>query len=433
MDELQRVLKRQVRELASSVLSQPQRPSLARSAEADVRVGLGGHERMFPRSRTGLRLRRISYSLLVPASSSLSIRPLDLWTMFWLIAVGGALVAASGASSSRSVVPVNGRIAFAKGSDLFSITPNGQDLRRLTSGAGVDGEPAWSPDGHWLAFSRTEARTKITNVYVVAASGGRPRLLVQGARSPSWAPTGRRLAVFRLKRSCSRLCPGARGVWTVPFDGGKPRLASAGAWSSDWSASGRELAVMDPDGIAIVILASGAVRRVSGFRGQPGDPLDWSPDDSRFVLVTGEGVVTVSVADGSIKTLVARQAMAGPTSCSSLGPATWSPDGQWIAYEETRCVTNEGPKPFPIGAISVIDGDGAWHHDIDNLIWGYSMDFGPYNAVWAPNSRSLAFIDDEIATDGEEFLGVASMPPTAGYKRLTAGARGAPSWQRLSP
>ena len=55
MDELQRVLERQVRELASGVLGQPQCSALDRSAEADVSVGLGGQERMFAYSRTGQR------------------------------------------------------------------------------------------------------------------------------------------------------------------------------------------------------------------------------------------------------------------------------------------------------------------------------------------------------------------------------------------
>jgi hypothetical protein len=47
MHELQRVLERQVRELAGGVLGHPEGSALDCSAEADVRVGLGGHERMF--------------------------------------------------------------------------------------------------------------------------------------------------------------------------------------------------------------------------------------------------------------------------------------------------------------------------------------------------------------------------------------------------
>jgi len=49
MHELQRVLQRQVGELASGVLGQPKGSALDCTSEADVGVGLGGHERMFPR------------------------------------------------------------------------------------------------------------------------------------------------------------------------------------------------------------------------------------------------------------------------------------------------------------------------------------------------------------------------------------------------
>ena len=49
MHELQRVLERQVRKLASRVLGQPQRSALDGYAEANVRVRLSGQERMFAR------------------------------------------------------------------------------------------------------------------------------------------------------------------------------------------------------------------------------------------------------------------------------------------------------------------------------------------------------------------------------------------------
>jgi hypothetical protein len=47
VDELQKVFERQIRELASGVLVQPQRPSLDCSAEAGMGVRLGRHEQMF--------------------------------------------------------------------------------------------------------------------------------------------------------------------------------------------------------------------------------------------------------------------------------------------------------------------------------------------------------------------------------------------------
>jgi Tol biopolymer transport system component len=320
----------------------------------------------------------------------------------------------------------NGRIAFVSGTHLFTITSTGGGRRQLTRGTDLDDEPAWSPNGRWIAFSRTERRSKLTSVYVIPATGGTPRLLVRGARSPSWSPTGRRLAVLRARGSCLRWWSGARGVWTVVFSGGKPRLASAAAWSSDWSRSGQELAVMGPDGIAVVNVASGETKGVSSFRGQPGTPFDWSPDNSSFVLVTGDGVITVSVVAGSART-VAKTTPGESCSDSFLRPK-WSPDGRWIAYEEIRCVQEVAS--FRRSEINIHDADGVWRSTIDNTVWGLSDNFGPHSFVWSPNSRYLAFID-EADSMGESFLEVADF--AVPIKRLTAGASGTPSWQRLAP
>jgi hypothetical protein len=60
MDELQGVFKWKVRKLASRVLSSPQRPSLDRSAEADVGVRLRGQERMFSRHRATIASRSLA-------------------------------------------------------------------------------------------------------------------------------------------------------------------------------------------------------------------------------------------------------------------------------------------------------------------------------------------------------------------------------------
>ena len=326
----------------------------------------------------------------------------------------------------------NGRIAFVSGTHLFTIKPAGGGRRQLTRGNGLDDEPAWSPDGRWVAFSRTERRSKLTSIYVIPGTGGTPRLLVRGARSPSWSPTGRRLAVLRAKGSCLRSCPGARGVWTVAFPEGKPRLASAAAWSSDWSRSGKELAVMEPDGIAVVNVATGETKGISPLRGQPGAPFDWSPDDSSFVLVTGDGVVTVSVADGSARTLA--KAPPRNESCSSRSGAgsvrdpRWSPDSRWIAYQAIACVQETWS--FPRSSINIHDAAGVFRSTIDNTLWGFSDNFGPHSFVWSPNSRYLAFIDEEDAS-GRSFLEVADL--SAPLKRLSAGASGTASWQRLVP
>ncbi len=352
------------------------------------------------------------------------------------VLVGVVLVvcAADASSGSSLSPPVNGRIAFVLRSDLFTIRPNGTGLMHLTSGRDVDDDPAWSPGGRWLAFARMSRDSKVTSVYLVGERGGQPRLLLRGARWPEWSPNGRRVAVVRDGRTCSRWCPRARDLWTVGSAGGSPRLALAGAWESDWSPSGHELAAIRADGVWIVRVASGAARRVSSVRG--GVSLDWSPDGSQLLLLASDGIITISVADGSVKTLVAppRRPAPGdprPPCSDSLSDPVWSPDGRWIAYQEIRCVTDSGP-PFDYYAIPIISADGKWHSEINNLVWGWTSDSGMSDFVWSPDSRMLAYIDDRLMSQGEVLLETADIAGI-NYEQLKGGLDQSPvalAWQR---
>jgi len=313
------------------------------------------------------------------------------------VLVGVALVAfGASASSGRSSSPsVHGRIAFVLHSNLFTIHPDGCCLKRLTSGRDADDAPAWSPAGRWLAFSRTSRDTRVTSVHVVSERGGRPRLVLRGARSPEWSPNGRRLAVVRNTRGLS-------SVWTVGSSGRDPRRALAGASDFDWSPSGHELAVLRSDGIWVVRVATGKARKVSSIFGLGW--LDWSPDSTRLLLLTNDGIVTVSLADGAVIRLRTQRRPAPgepqPRCSESVDHPAWSRDGRWIAYEEERrCAASsrDSGDGFFVATIQIISPDGRFHTQVDNLVWGFGHDGGPTSFVWSPDSRQLAFIDDDCS------------------------------------
>jgi TolB protein len=58
---------------------------------------------------------------------------------------------------------------------------DGSGAQRLTHGRAYDGEPAWSPDGRWIAFRST--RHGNAELYVVKPDGSGLRRLTQ---SPAW-------------------------------------------------------------------------------------------------------------------------------------------------------------------------------------------------------------------------------------------------------
>lgn len=67
------------------------------------------------------------------------------------------------------------KIAFVYGGDIWVVEKAGGVARRLTSGAGEELFPKFSPDGRWIAFTGDYAGTH--QVYVISVDGGEPRQL----------------------------------------------------------------------------------------------------------------------------------------------------------------------------------------------------------------------------------------------------------------
>ena len=113
----------------------------------------------------------------------------DLWT----VRVDGSRLRElthTRASEGNAAWAPNGKlIVFSRGGSLFTIRPNGSRVRRLTNG----GRPAFSPNGHLIAFTRTDGAA----LWVIRPSGaGERRLDSVDLRAgkisgPAFSPTGR--------------------------------------------------------------------------------------------------------------------------------------------------------------------------------------------------------------------------------------------------
>ena len=88
-------------------------------------------------------------------------------------------------SPSREV----NRIAFVKvegGANIYAINPDGSAQEKLTSASGRNENPAWSPDGHYLAFSSSRSGGK--DLYIMYLNGQNQRRLGKsgGKSFPTW-------------------------------------------------------------------------------------------------------------------------------------------------------------------------------------------------------------------------------------------------------
>jgi TolB protein len=125
--------------------------------------------------------------------------------------------------------PTGERIVFASHYanptlDIFSIRPDGSDLTNLSGAPGSDVHPAWSPDGSQIAFAsdRDGPRSDVFEIYVMSADGSNQRRLtfdIADDSGPTWSADGR--IMFHSDRS------GTYDLYTIRPDGSDLRSAVA--------------------------------------------------------------------------------------------------------------------------------------------------------------------------------------------------------------
>jgi len=144
--------------------------------------------------------------------------------------------------------PDGQRIAFQSNRDgnweIYTLDLVNGSLARLTFDPAYDGGPTWSPDGTWIAFEsyrdtfpcRAAAACPDLEIYRIAATGGSPRRLTDspgGDYQPAWSPDGAWIAFTSWR-------DGDQEIYLMEVDGGSPRNLSANpgddtspAWSPD--------------------------------------------------------------------------------------------------------------------------------------------------------------------------------------------------------
>jgi TolB protein len=239
-------------------------------------------------------------------------------------------------------------------SEIIAAKTDGSDMLNLSRNAANDTDPAWSPDGQYIAFASD--RGGGFDIYIMRRDGSDVRRLTNDPiddRYPRWSPDGTKL-IYQ---------SGKDGVLTNPQS----------------TIRFTDLYVIDVDGAHVTNITN----TPSVSEGW----ASWSPD-GRTILYSKAGVITLANADGSNP-----RSLHAPDPGFTDDAAAWSPDGNTIAYS-----TYNLNHPFATDTYVIfsIKADGTGIQRLTGL--GYSSARYP---AWSPDGTKIVYNRDAV----DEFWG----------------------------
>ncbi len=262
---------------------------------------------------------------------------------------------AQSAPKSTLVSAVEGTLVFqtSYGGPFYTINVDSSDLQRITNGI----DPAWSPDGTQIAFTRWEIPRGVWLVDV--ETGNEWRTFDWGeSRYPSWSPDGEEIVFSRqhgtlgggsrcLRGRCFTMPGKAR--WTLGFVNPgdstfwEPLPNSDTNLTPDWSPNGDSIVFAGSRGLMVQDVQGTQAWKLTE------NPIDtspvWSPDGTKVAFVRRQHdhweIYVIDVTTGLQTRLTDTPAQGGgivgvdAVAAHSVSPA-WSPDGDHIAFLTDR-------------------------------------------------------------------------------------------------
>ncbi len=240
------------------------------------------------------------------------------------------------------------KIVFARNNDIWTVRPDGQELRNLTNSASREGYPSLTADGQRVVFFSDRGGDEDIYLMNLDGSGLIQLTNLPGAEySPAISPTGEQLAYFYKPGGFNAASPIEIRVQKLDGSGLQVIHSKPSGWPDciNWSADGLAVAY-DSGGVTVKrVDGTGPIIGLSGLN----DPRWDTSDPARAIVVgdngsTGYRRVELDLASGTVLSDTTYTL----TSPNQIDDLCVSPDGTKVCY-----VTG---KP---GDLIVSDQDGS--------------------------------------------------------------------------
>jgi acylaminoacyl-peptidase len=330
-------------------------------------------------------------------------------------------------------------------SNLWIINSDGSSHRPLTTGNRSDDSPRWSPDGTRIAYlSDVDGKPQVYVRWMDTGQTARLTNLEDPPAAIAWSPDGTMLSFSALVPSkgphiADLPAPPAGAKWADPpkaYDRLVYRFNGAGYLKPGFM----QVFVVSADGGAPRQITNGDFPNGGSELGGSGR-ASWSPDGKSLVVSANRhpesdhayfdsNVYEFSVTDGAMRQLTNRN---GPDN-----NATFSPDGQWIAYtgfddryqghQTTKLylMSRDGTGPHSISDKLDRDVSGVQWADDDSGVYFQYDDQGDTKIGFLSTDGSLRKIADHVASTVSAYGAGSFSVSRDGRIAFTAGTTGNP-------
>ncbi|MFJ5033377.1 TolB family protein [Streptomyces sp. NPDC088560] len=272
-------------------------------------------------SRPGLSI-SLAVALSLPVIGSASAATLDSTTNGSLIvSAGQTTVAINPAGGSVTGTVANGQQAVysSDGKRIAYLYDNGPCVQQPEGGC------VWQPD---LMTSNADGTNQQLLVHAIQGEGDATDDYVI---HPDWSPNGKQI-IFDSPHGLGMVNTDGTGLQTLT-DGGDGKFSPAGgeiAFIRDTSYVAADGSTQYGPDVYVMDLATRAVVQVTTDHQAWSTPLTWSPDGTRIVYATQNGLNAIDVATGQVTNLV--DPTTWPTGLTDVQTPVFSPDGSQIAF-----------------------------------------------------------------------------------------------------